>query len=275
MTMIFGMQFGGAAIPQRDALAAAGKLGTVRFPACPDTAGTGFSQGWTIGLITYCQQHNIRPHITLGDAGRNYPADFSAFAESLFNLVYSMGVSDATFEVGNEFDQPSWIHPSTDMTGDSIFNAYTTLYQQCSDALKRFRSAHPYAKETYKLGGSSAGTGSWFTQRLIIWAMEHDAIMDYASWHHYGHAKTNTRLQAEIASIKAIKPLPVFITETSFDPYFKTNSTKDAVDWVTQYFPQPNVDTLIWLSNSMGDGAGIWNSDGTPTMMGAFILSKL
>ncbi len=273
--MKFGIQLGADAVPQRDALAASGKLNVLRFPVCPDAAGTGFHSGWTVGMLDYCKQYGIAPHCTFGDAGRNYPADFSVFAEAFFNLVYSKGIIDASFDVGNELDQPSWIHPSTDMTGDSIFLAYQGLYKSCSDGLKRFRAAHPYAVEQYKLGGSAASTGSWFTQRLMLWAIEQGHIMDFASWHHYGIDKTNARLQAEIASIKAIKNLPIYITETSYDPWFKSNTSKDATDWVTQFYPPKDVDVTIWLSNCIGDSAGIWNVDGTITPMGNVILKKL
>ena len=73
-----------------------------------------------VGYLNYCKQYNVQPHVTLFDAERNYPSDLSSYAESFFDFIYDNGIIDASFEVGNEFDQPSWIHPSPDMRGDTI-----------------------------------------------------------------------------------------------------------------------------------------------------------
>lgn len=264
--MKFGYQLGSGAVTQRDAFAASGKLNVLRFPMVPDITGTDFDQGQTIGYLQYCQQYKLTPHVTLYDSGRNYPSDLTAYALKFFNFVYSMGIREASFEVGNEMDQVSWIHPSTDMTGDSIFIAYTDLYVKCSNALKAFRSAHPYAQ--FKLGGTAAATGGWFTARVLSWADKHNHVMDFASWHLYGKYCCNDELQNQIRSVKAVKDIPVWLTEVGYDPADVKNSSTDAVDWVIQFLPPKNVDTLIWLRAS----PGIWNADGTVTPMGQVII---
>jgi hypothetical protein len=270
---IFGFGLGGGAIAQRDAFVAAGRAQVIRFPMLPDPSGTGFDASHTTGVEDYCLSRGCTPLIRVFDRqGPDWiwPTDLTAYFEVYLHHLYGKGIRTAYFEVGNEMDSPGrWIYPSTDGTQDKVFLAYRRLYEKCSIAMNNFRVSHPDAN--FKLGGTAAAIGAWFSMRMLSSAQQNNLIMDFISWHHYGLHVTNEELQDQIRAVRGMTSLPIWLTEVGYDPAGKLNFSSDAVNWAKQ-FKWPAVDAVIWLFSSASDGAGLWLPNGAMSPIGAAVL---